>query len=471
MPYNPRQVTLTANNLSTINVMNTIRANAGYEYQAQIPEVTALKDVAHVGESIIGNPTMANQYVNALVNRVALVVAKAMLFYNPYKRVKKGFLYQGESVEEVFVDIAKVLEYNPEKGEEREHKRFLPDVRSAFHVVNWRAMYPVTVQENDLRMAFLSEDGMRDFISNIINSVYRAYEYDEFLLIKYLIIKSISHGKTAMTGITGTAFDTDAGTYRGVSNKLLFPSRVYNEAGVLTSTPRDKQLIFMDAIYNGQFDSKALASAFNMDERTYFGSLMLIDDFTTFDNARFNVIRENSDMIEEVTSDELELLSVVKAFICDEDFFQIYDQTMIFKERETASALYWNYFLHSWKVVSTSPFANANAFVTADAVTTDYTTITAEITSKTVNELGTSFVITPQFESPSLQNSNWKFVETETMVTNGIAITPDGNLMIPESASDVEITLELVNSASGKTLTATTSVTSANSVGATVTLG
>lgn len=215
MPYRPRQVNLSANNLSTINILNTIRENASYEYQSQIPVVNKWVQVPVVGETILGNPTLTNQFVNALVNRIGMVIVRSALFYNPYSRLKKGFLYNGESVEDIFIDMAKVLDYSPEKGHEREHKRFLPDVHSSFHLVNWQVLYPLTIEYETLSKAFLSEDGMRDFFDKLINSLYRAYEYDEFLLFKYLIIKGLNSGKIGIEAIDPTNFKSQAGYLGG----------------------------------------------------------------------------------------------------------------------------------------------------------------------------------------------------------------------------------------------------------------
>ena len=71
-----------------------------------------------------------------------------------YADLKKGYLEFGETVEEVFVNIAKAREFSVEKAAAREFKRTLPDVRSAFHCMNWKVQYPVTIQDEDLRMAF-----------------------------------------------------------------------------------------------------------------------------------------------------------------------------------------------------------------------------------------------------------------------------------------------------------------------------
>ena len=65
--------------------------------------------------------------------------------------MKKGYLDYGETVEEVFVGMAKAREFNVEKAEAREFKRTLPDVKAAFHTLNYKAQYPITIQYEDLK--------------------------------------------------------------------------------------------------------------------------------------------------------------------------------------------------------------------------------------------------------------------------------------------------------------------------------
>ena len=88
--------------------------------------------------------------------------------------------------------------------------------------------------------------------------------------------------------------------------------------GVKTATPKEKQYIFMSAEFNAQFDVEVLASAFNMDKAEFMGSLILIDDFNTFDIDRFSELKKHTDMIEDVGSDELLLMKDVKAILVDE---------------------------------------------------------------------------------------------------------------------------------------------------------
>lgn len=464
-----RRIANSTLNASTIDILNVIRQNASYDYQQNVPEVTTVNDIPKVGEIIYGTPAFANQFINALVNRIAIVRVQSATFNNPYSILKKGYIEYGETVEDIFVSIAKAVDFNVEKAAKREFQRTIPDVRSVFHVMNWRAMYPVTIQDEDLRQAFLSIEGVQNLIVKIVDGVYTAAEYDEFLLFKYLLIKAISHGKMFPTSIgAGTDLSEAAVQFRGTSNLLPFMSNDYNEAGVKTNTPKDRQVIFMDAMFNAQFDVSVLASAFNMDKADFMGRLFLIDNWTDFDNERFDVIRANSDGIEEVTTDELALLANVKAVILDENWFQVYDNNNKFTEKYVASGLYWNYFYHTWKTVSNSPFANAVVFVTSTADVTLPETVTVHVDAKGESDVATVFTISADLGKAGLNPQNVNFVQTKALTTAGIAVQKYGGLIIP--ASQVATDITLVAEINGTTYTAATTINGSTAVDATVTL-
>lgn len=464
-----RRIANSTLNASTIDILNVIRQNASYDYQQNVPEVETVNDIPKVGEIIYGTPAFANQFINALVNRIAIVRVQSATFNNPYSILKKGYIEYGETVEDIFVSIAKAVDFNVEKSAKREFQRTIPDVRSAFHVMNWRVMYPVTIQDEDLRQAFLSIEGVQNLIGKIVDAVYTGAEYDEFLLFKYLLIKAISHGKMCPTSIgTGADLSEAAVQFRGTSNLLPFMSSEYNEAGVKTNTPKAKQVIFMDAMFNAQFDVNVLASAFNMDKADFMGRLFLIDNWTDFDNERFDVIRANSDGIEEVTADELALLDNVKAVILDDNWFQVYDNNNKFTEKYVASGLYWNYFYHTWKTVSNSPFANAVVFVTSTADIALPATVTVHVDAKDESDVATVFTISADFEEAGLSPQNVNFVQTEALTTAGIAVQKYGGLIIPASQVGTDITL--VAEINGTTYTADTTINGSTAVDATVTL-
>ena len=456
-------------NASTLDILNVIRQNASYDYQQNVPIVDKASDIPKVGEIIYGTPAFANQFINALVNRIAIVRVQSATFNNPYSILKKGYLEFGETVEDIFVSIAKAVDYTPEKASAREFKRTLPDIKSAFHTMNWRVMYPVTIQDEDLRQAFLSVDGVTDLIAKIVDSVYTAAEYDEFLLFKYLLIKTISHGKMKSTAIeSDTDLSTSAVAFRSASNILPFMSSEYNEAKVKTNTPKERQIIFMDAKFNAQYDVNVLASAFNMDKADFMGRLFLIDNWTDFDNERFDIIRDNSDGIEEVTSAELELLRDVKAVLVDENWFQVYDNNNRFTEEYVASGLYWNYFYHVWKTVSSSPFANAIVFVSKTADVALPTSLTCKCISKDISDEAIVLAFNADTDEASLKPNSVHFEQTEALTSSGIAVQKYGVVIIPKSAIAEEITI--VAEIDGTEYTATATTTSDINVGDTLTL-
>lgn len=455
----PKKVAVSTLNASTIDILNTIRQNASYEYQSQVPVVTKAQDIPVVGQAIYGTPALANQFINALVNRIALVLIKSATFNNPYRDMKKGYLEFGETVEEVFVEMAKAREFSAEKAESRELKRSLPDVRSAFHCMNWRVQYPVTIQDMDLYQAFQTMEGVQDLIARIVDSVYRAAEYDEFLLFKYLIIKAVAAGKAYPQYIgTGTVPTDAAVNFRAVSNLLTFPKTQYNMEGVHVNTPREDQQIFMDAVYNATFDVNVLADAFNMDKATFMGKLRLIDDWTTFDNDRFTEIVGNSTMIEPITTDELDLMEDVVAVIADKEWFQVYDNQMKFTEKYVASGEYWNYFLNVWKTVSSSPFSNIVVFVKGTAAPTMPTEITVTVEGKDVAENATVLNLAADIDEAGFIGGMYNFVQTEDAVKAGVAIHKFGSVMFPP-ASTASLTLELM--VNGTTYYGQTAVTTA----------
>lgn len=440
----PKRVAVSTLNATTRDILNVIRQNAGLEYQNAVPVVEKEADIPKVGEIIFGTPSLSNQFLNALVNRIGLVKARSATFNNPYEILKKGFLDYGESIEDIFTSLVNVQVYDEDSAKAREFQRNYPDVKSVFYAVNWRVVYPETINESDLNLALLSADGVTNLIAKFVDAIYTSSNYDEYLLFKYLIIKAVSHGKMYPVSIGDGTKASDAGVqFRGFSNMLPFMSSEYNEAGVKNTTPKERQVIFMDAMYNAKYDIEVLAGAFNMDKAEFMGRLFLVDNFATFDNDRFAVIREKSDGLEEVTQAELDLMKHVKAILIDEEWFQVYDKLNKFTEKYMASTMEWNYFYHVWKIITHNPFANAIVFVDDTADVAPPETITAEIIGKDTADIATVLTIEASVDGAKLSPNVAKFVQTEELVTNGVAVHEYGAYMIPTgNSSEIQIVIE-----------------------------
>lgn len=429
----------------TVDILNIIRNNASPEYQASIPVISDVSDIPAVGQAIAGNPTRSNEFINALVNRIALVVIRSATFRNPFEALKKGYLEFGESVEEIFVGLANVYEYSAEKAASREFKRYGNEAHSAFHLLNWKVLYPVTIEKETLKRAFLSAAGVEEMITRIIDQIYTAAAYDEFLLFKYLIIKGVTKGQIKPSAFDPSDLKNAAIAFRGTSNAMTFISRDYNFAHVQNNAPKDRQYIFMDSSFNATFDVGVLAEAFNMEKADFMGRLLLVDSWTTFDNDRWDVIRANSDMVEEVTSTELTAMQNVKAVLVDEEYFQVYDSVSEMEDQKVSSGLYWNYFYHNWKIVSVSPYHNAVAFI---ATSVSAITSMDFIVSSIVEGEESTIYLLEQDPATAIKDQSFVFVQDEDNTEDGIAINKWGAITVPaeifeESPAVEQVDLEL----------------------------
>lgn len=463
----PNRIAVSNLNASTIDILNVIRQNASLQYQSLVPTITNEIDIPKVGDILFGYPALANEFLNALMNRIAMTVIRSMTFNDPFEPFNKGQLGAGEVVEEIFVGLCKAREFSVEKAEAREFKRTIPDVKSAFHSINWKVQYPITIEQNELKHAFASGSGVTSMIQKIISQVYESAKYDNYLLHKYLMIKAITSGKMKPVAIDSTNLDECAINFRGVSNMVTFPSKNYNSYGVTTATPLADQYLFMDAMFYAKYSVSELASAFNMSQADFITKVRVIDSWSTFDNDRFDVIRANCDMIESVTATELGIMDDVVAVLIDKEWFQVYDDTAIMTDKQVASGLYWNYFYNIFKIVSSSPFSTAVVFVDDGATTTAPASLTATIINKTTGDGGNIYTLAIT-DPTALTGGNYTFIQTEDMTEDGIAVHPYGAIIFPYGSTDSE---DIVVECCGNLYTSTSKLVNASAkVGDTLTL-
>lgn len=369
MPMRPQPVDLKA---TSVGILNVIRNNASREYQAGVPLAEqTVTSIRQVGEAILGFQPRTNEFLNSLVNRIGLVLITSKLYSNPWNFMKKGLLEFGETIEEIFVNLARPHQFDPEVAENEWMKREKPDVLSAFHSLNYQKFYKVTISNDQLRQAFLSWQGISDLISRIIDSLYSAANYDEFLMMKFLIARLALDGKIAASTIPAPSADTSktiVSSIKGVSNQLMFMNSAYNMAGVPTYTDKNDQYVIKTAQFDALVDVEVLALAFNEERSRFAGRQVLVDNFnfSVGEIERLNELLKADPDYTPFTADELSTLLNIQAIIMDKDWFMIFDNYYNFTEQYNYQGLYWNYAYHVWKTFSASPFANALIFATGE---------------------------------------------------------------------------------------------------------
>lgn len=364
MPLKPNISKLSA---TSVDILNAIRNNASANYQNYVPAANAsAESIREIGAIIMNYESLQNEFLTALINRIGLVLITSKMFDNPLAMFKKGTLEFGETVEEIFVELANAFEYDPETAESEVFKRVIPDVRAAFHVMNYKKFYKTTIQQESLRQAFLSWTGITDLIAKIVDSMYSGAAYDEYNVMLYMLAINILRGRlkpVTIPAATAANAKTIVSSIKQVSNMMEFMSPSYTAAGVHNFSRKDDQFLLVNADFDAVMDVEVLASAFHMDMAQFMGHRVLVSSFGNIDLARLDRIFADDPNYVQITSAEAAALAAIPAVLVDREFFMIFDNMYKFTENYNGQGLYWNYFYHVWKTFSVSPFANAAVFV------------------------------------------------------------------------------------------------------------
>lgn len=427
MPIRPNARTL---NATSVDILNAIRNNASANYQNYIPVADAsLESIREIGAIIMNYPTLQNEFLNALVNRIGMVLITSKMFSNPLAVFKKGRLELGESIEEIFVELAKPFEYDPHTAESEVFQRQIPDVRAAFHVLNYQKFYKATIQQNSLRQAFLSWGGITDLIAKITNSMYSGAAYDEYQVTLYLIALHILRGNMHVITIpaaTAANAKTIVSQIKQASNQFEFMSPLYNKIGVHNFSAKNDQYLIVGADFDAIMDVEVLAAAFNMDKAEFTGHRVLVSSFGNLDITRLNELFADDPNYQQLTDAEMTALAAIPGVLVDRDFFMIFDNLYEFTENYNGQGMYWNYFYHVWKTLSVSPFANAVVFVpgTPGITSVTVTPATATVTAGQTFSLGVT-VETTNFASQEVIWSVPEGADATVDIYGTVTISPD----------------------------------------------
>lgn len=455
MPTTPKIVTLTN---SSVDILNTIRDNATQNYQNYVPYATPDADsIRKIGTIIMDMPQLQNEFISALVNRIGRVLVTSKLYDNPWAMFKKGLLEFGETIEEIFVNIAKPFQFDPVVAESEVFKREIPDVRSAFHIMNYQKFYKVTISNDQLRQAFLSWQGITDLIARIVDSMYTGANYDEFQTMKYMLARHILDGRmypVTVQEVSEANMKSIVSAIKGVSNNFEFLSGNYNVAGVKTFTKKTDQFMLVNSNFDATMDVEVLAAAFNMSKAEFMGHRVLVDSFGSLDTARLAELFANDPTYEEIGSPELEALDAIPAVIVDREWFMVFDNFNNFTEQYNGQGLYWNYWYHVWKTFSVSPFANNALFVSGTPGVTSVTVApkTASISGTTGGTIQLNATVVTTNFAP----------QTVVWSSNNASVTVDarGLVTVPAGTGATSVTITATSTYnSSKKDTATITVT------------
>jgi hypothetical protein len=229
-----------------------------------------------------------------------------------------------------------------------------PDTHVAYYRRNRQDKYTKTITREGLQGAFTDWDKFNDYIAGITQSLYSGNYIDEFKYTKQLIDSAYDNNKVIMKEVTNPTDEASSKAFvkeaRKLYKKLTFPSTEWNAYSKFTNTGKtittwtepDRLIFVTTADIMANVDVETLAGAFNMDKANFLGRVIEVDSF------------QNPEIL---------------GLICDEAWFQIYDNIFRFDEFYNANVMAWNEYLHVWQTFAICPFANAVLLTTeADVV-------------------------------------------------------------------------------------------------------
>lgn len=322
------------------NILNAVRSTMSLEYQNAIPAATS-GNLQQVYTDIMDMKQARNALVPALVDRIGLQSVDSASWRNPLARYKKDPMRYGSSHEETFVNMCQARDFNPRDSYENAFALYQSYIMSAYHSVNVRLQFPVTVTFDNLRQSFLTEYGIRDMMSAKVQSAVTGANWNEYLAMRGLI--DTGYDAKMLPAVT-VADVTDQDTanallaaIKSAVGEFSFPKPENNVAGA-TSFSKPENLVWITTpSVNGHISVQALAYAFNMDRADVEVQTVLVDKF------------ENDAIV---------------GVLADIRFFNVREQLREFSDQYLATSLNWNYFYNLWEMVSPSPFYPIRVFTT-----------------------------------------------------------------------------------------------------------
>lgn len=370
-------------------VFNVIRENSSKVFMETVPSATS--DNIGALSNILFNDAyqpMLNEFVNNLINRIALTIVRNKSYDNPLALFKKGSVPLGTDIQDIYT--------NPAIAEQYEYSNTAmaklltitdPDTHVAYYRRNRQDLYTKTIAREGLQGAFTSWENFEDFIASITTSLYSGNYIDEFKYTKEIIDGAYDDGKVIVEQVSKPVDNSTSKAFvkkvRALFNKLSFPSTEYNAYskfsganGVITTwTDKDRIVLIITADALAEVEVETLAQAFNLSYADMQARIVVVDEF------------ENSNIV---------------AVLCDESWLQIYDNLFRFDEFYNARTMSWNEYLHAWGTFAICPFANAVCLATAvPKPATAISMSSSNIVGATVGDTATGTVTTTPADATS----------------------------------------------------------------------
>ena len=297
----------------------------------------------------------ANQFIEALVNKIVYQKIDKMQFNNPFQRFEGYKVNFGDTIENIFVDLPQG--YTFDKDSTNPFEKFVSNVKTLYASINYEMQYPLTIQDSLLRRAVLREYGLMDLISTLLGSLGTRKSIDEYQATVYMLNNADIYAGGFET-LDVSEESTDNAVYKAITQKIVdvvtdfaLPCKDNNKLGVLNSTPKNRALLVIKQSLLNHINLDYLAGVFNLEKVDLIKNIIPV--------RSFKVIKPGTT---DPAVDPAEVGEDLDFVVLDTDGFDIHpalqDSGMIYNPR----GKYTNHFTNDWMIIAYKYYFNARAF-------------------------------------------------------------------------------------------------------------
>lgn len=360
-------------------ILDRVWLSGGNDYQQRVPRET-VNDMAATVEYLFApeNWDLYNMFTNVLINRIGATYVHQQAWRNPLAAFKRADLRWGDKLEEIAVKWVRAHSYTDIPDVEKLFGDYRPEAATWFHKINRQVYYPISVNREELMMAFAGDgesEGLNNYIAQVMETPMSSDEYDEYRIMLELFgyyDNKMGFFKRNLAAIpsdiveSGDSARTLLKMVKADAGRLAFPSSRYHaDVPELRDYPvfaRPEELIFLTTPdVRAAIDVDALMGAFHMEKGEIQERVVLVDEFP---------------------------MTGVGAVLTTRDFFQCRDRLRQNTSRTNEVTLTTNFFLHRWGMYSVSPVAPAICYTTDEGtaiLTSTQTTTGMTMTPETQN--------------------------------------------------------------------------------------
>lgn len=348
---------------TALNAMREMSVKNGSIYHQYVPVVTESSTIGEFGAPILdpSNTAVLNDFVG-LLEKVVYTAVYNKTFNSPLAQLEGDRMPLGQFIEDVYVNPAKArgFDVNDFAGLLQKYEA---QVATQYLSVNSDLQYCVTITRDKIRNAFTSWNNLEEFISGMVNSLYNGAYITRYNQTKGLPLAAFNAGAIKYEVITNPTTEATAKALirkiRADYSKFQIPSTQFNawqdvkgEGAFALKTWSDPQdiVVMISADVEALIDVEVLAAAFNMSKADFLGRVIVVDDFSQYDDDG-NVAVDGS---------------MIKVVLADRSWFKIKTQDFETSEFRNPNNRTTQVYLNDVRMVGYSLFANAKVYTTAE---------------------------------------------------------------------------------------------------------